>query len=200
MKYIQSTLLTSSLLAALTLPAYSAENEQNFAIRFGGVLADPTSNSTILGENSEFDSAAGAELDFEWYFKPNWGLDLSSVGATDVRYENHGRDVGISMSTFTVGVNYHPVRTPNLDWSIGLLLGRVSYGDFVIDDNTVFASVEDDMAYGFQTSVDISPKSWEHWAFNLGVKYLNSSAEFAGTVGEVNVDPLIWRAMIVYRW
>jgi hypothetical protein len=58
---------------------------------------------------------------------------------------------------------------------------------------------EHDLAYGIQTSVDLAPESWEHWAFNLGVKYLNTTAAFAGTPGEVNVDPLIWRAMLVYR-
>ena len=80
------------------------------------------------------------------------------------------------------------------------VLGGVSYGDFVVDGDHLSVMTEHDLAYGIQTSVDLAPESWEHWAFNLGAKYLNTTAAFAGTPGEVNVDPLIWRAMLVYRW
>ena len=90
--------------------------------------------------------------------------------------------------------------TPCGAWSIGPVLGGVSYGDFVVDGDHLSVMTEHDLAYGIQTSVDLAPESWEHWAFNLGVKYLNTTAAFAGTPGEVNVDPLIWRAMLVYRW
>jgi hypothetical protein len=97
-------------------------------------------------------------------------------------------------------LNYHPVRTPTVDWSTGLLLGGVSYGDFVVDGDHRSVTTQHDFAFGAQTSVDLAPRSWKHWAFNLGVKYLNTSAEFSGTPGVVSVDPLIWRAMLVYRW
>jgi len=200
MKNIKSMLVATSLLTVLALPAYSGENEQKYALRFGGVVLDPTASSTIRGENTELDTAVGGELNFEWYFKPSWGLDLSSVGAIDVEDKGGDRIDGISIRPFTIGINYHPVRTHTVDWSVGALVGGVSYGDFVVDGDTLSVTTENDLAYGVQTSVDLSPQSWEHWAFNLGVKYLNTSAAFAGTPGEVSVDPLIWRAMLVYRW
>ena len=83
---------------------------------------------------------------------------------------------------------------------VGFLIGGVNYSDFELVDDRFSSTFKRDFAYGLQTSVDLSPESWTHWGFNLGVKYLNSSAEFEGAAGEVKVDPLIWRAMLVYKW
>lgn len=174
--------------------------EQRFAIRLGPVLVDPTSNATIRGQNTELDDAYGGELNFEWYFKPKWGLELSAVGAADVESIGDDIDGGISVNPFTVGLNFHPIRNRNVDWSVGLLLGRVRYGDFTVQGDDFATTINDDSTYGIQTSVDLSPSSWKHWAFNIGVKYLKSSAEFKGSPGEFDVDPLIWRVLLGYRW
>ena len=198
MKVLMRILLVPTLWIVIAQPTFA--QEQRFAFRFGLIAIDPTSDATIQGQNTELDTAGGGELNFEWYFKPRWGLDVSAAGAADV--ETIGEDVkgGISVSPFTIGINYHPIRKPTVDWSVGVLLGNVAYGDFVSEGDDFSITTKDDTAYGIQTSVDLAPRKWKHWAFNLGVKYLKSSAEFKSTPGEVKIDPLIWRAMLVYRW
>ena len=200
MKFSKTMLLVSSFLMITVFPAISQADEQKYALRFGGVIVDPTSSATIRGENAELDTAVGGELNFEWYFSPAWGLDISSIGAVDVEDIEDDYAIGMSISPFTVGINYHPVRTSTVDWSVGAILGAVSYGDFVVDGDNINANTKRDFAYGLQTSVDLTPASWQHWGFNLGAKYLKSSVELEGSPIEVRVDPLIWRAMLIYKW
>ena len=186
------------LVSAVSISAHA--EEQKYALRFGGVVVDPTGSDPIQGENGALETAYGGELNFEWYFTPDWGLDISTIGATDFNNADSDYANGISISPFTVGLNYHPVITHTVDWSVGFLVGGVNYSDFEFDDDRFSSTFRRDFTYGVQTSVDLSPASWTHWGFNLGAKYLNSSAEFEGTPGEIKVDPLIWRAMLVYKW
>ena len=79
-------------------------------------------------------------------------------------------------------------------------MGNVRYGDFVSEDDDFSVTTKNDFAWGLGTSVEFAPESWNNWAINTGVKYLDSSIEFKNAPGEVDVNPLIWRTMLVYRW
>jgi outer membrane protein W len=190
--------LMITLLLTATPPV--AAQDKPFAIRFGLVMLDPTSSSTIMGQKNELDQAFGGEFDFEWYFIDKLGLEASiaTVADADIETDSNGSSgAGIAVTPITVGLNWHPVRNESVDWYIGVMAGRIIFGDFEFDDDSASVSTDDDSTYGAQTALDIG--IGESWAVNIGLKYLDATVKTAGNQ-EIAVDPLMVRVMGVFRW
>lgn len=175
--------------------------DQRFAIRLGAVYMDPTSDNTFQGKKSQLESAGGMELMFEWYVLDWLGLELSTAGAADVDVESDNDPIGaVTIAPLTLGVNGHIVRNSVLDWWVGVLGGQVIYGDIDVEGDNEDIDTERDTAFGVQTALDLSPASWRNVALNLGVKYIQTGIETDTTEGKVDIDPLIYRILLTFRW
>ena len=88
-------------LIGISLAPQASAQDQRFAVRFGLVLLEPTSDSVVMGERSELATAFGSQAVFEWYFANRVGLEGSLGFAADADVESDG-DVlaGVSMSGF----------------------------------------------------------------------------------------------------
>lgn len=184
-------------IAGFTVKAHA--QDQRFAFRIGGVYMEPTGDTAYEGKKSSLEDAGGVEVMFEWYMTQRLGLELSAAGAADVDLtEDNDLIGGVSMSPLTVGLNAHLVRNSVLDWWIGAMGGQMVYGDFDYEGENEDSETTNETTWGVQTALDLSPSSWRNVALNLGVKYLDSSIET--DAGDVEVNPLIYRVLLTFRW
>jgi outer membrane protein W len=193
-----------AVITLLASGAAMAQADKRFAVRFGLIVLEPTADSVIQGERSELKQAFGVEGDFEWYFLRRVGLEGSILTGVDADVEDDGDTVaGVTVTPLTVGINFHPIRTPRVDWSIGAVAGVISYGDFEFEDDTSSVKTDQESTYGVQTAVDIGVAGQGRWGINVGLKYLKADLELdegALPDAELAVDPLILRVMGVFRF
>ena len=196
MRKLRAVLLLS--LAAFLLAGATAAQDQRFAIRFGFNLVEPTSDTTIEGDEVKLDAQSGVGFNFEWYFHPRVGLDVATTGSADVDVKSEGDKVaGVTFSTFTLGVNGHVLRSERVDFAVGLLAGRASYGDFEVENSTTTISLDTDTTWGLQAFVDMTVS--RKWAVDIGLKYLDTQLDLES--GErIDYNPVMFRVMGVYRW
>jgi outer membrane protein W len=183
---------------ALMLAGPATAQDQRFAVRFGFLLLEPTGESSEDGTTRELSTQGGFEVDFEWYFHPRVGLDVSSLGSgsADVEYDGT-RVAGVSFSAFTLGINGHVIRSEKVDFALGLVAGSASYSNFEVDGSTTTLSIEGDTTFGAQAFIDMTVS--RNWAVNLGIKYLDTRLD-QGDDLRIDFDPVIFRVMGVYRW
>jgi len=179
----------------------AAAEERPLAIRFGLLLLEPTSETTVGGTTRTFDTQSGAEFEFEWYFLSRLGLEASLLGSADVDVSGDDDDdiAALTFSTVTVGLNGHPIRTEAIDWGIGVFGGRATYGDFESTDSSWTFDYKRDTVWGAQTFVDIPIKKGGRWGIDIGVKWISTALEL-DSGAEIQYDPFIGRVMGVYRW
>jgi len=205
-------LLLALVVAILVQPAFAGAEDKRFALRFGFILFEPTSSSTIDGGNVEFQTAFGSEVDFEWYILKRLGLEVSFASAVDGDIEGDSDDfalTGVTITPMTIGINAHIIRNSAVDFYIGLVGGRVRYGSFDFsggDGNFEGTSnkIANDSTYGAQVATDIN--IGEKWGVNIGLKYLDADAKLDGVTDDsgqqvsIVVNPLIFRVMGVFRF
>ena len=183
-----AVLLILSVLALLATPSFA--EDQKFAVRFGIAVVRPAEDA--------FDAMGGFEVDFEWYFHPRIGLEAAGLGSASASVElGDGRVSGWAFSTFTVGINGHVVRTEKVDFALGLLAGRATYGDFDIVGQTTTLETKNGSTFGAQAFVDVSVS--RKWAVDVGLKYQDAQIELERRP-ELDFSPVIFRVMGVYRW
>lgn len=200
MRLMAKHLLLLCCFAAMATGA--AAEDERFAIRFGLVGLEPTSDSTFAGVTTELGSSGGGEFDFEWYFMRRAGLEgsVATVADADVD-EDNDTVAGIALTPLTVGVNWHIIRNTSIDWAVGVLAGSIVYGDFEFEDGSSDIKSKTTSTYGVQSSVDIGVAKGGRWAVNVGLKYLKADLEpdLPGAQ-EIDVDPLMYRVMGVFRF
>jgi outer membrane protein W len=196
MKKSRTVLLLS--LAVIVLAGTAAAQDQRFAIRFGLNLVEPTSDTTIEGENFKLDTKSGGEFGFEWYFHPRVGFEVATTGSANAEIKTGGDEItGGTFSTFTLGINGHVIRSEKVDFALGLLAGRAAYGDFEVDGSTTRIDLDADTTYGVQAFVDMTVS--RKWAVDVGIKYLQTQLDLA-TGETIDYNPVMLRVMGVYRW
>jgi outer membrane protein W len=185
-------------LTAVLLAGSAAAQDQQFAIRFGLNIVDPTSDSTVDGDNFELDTKSGGEFGFEWYFHPRVGFEVATTGSANAEIKTGGDEItGGTFTTFTLGINGHVVRSEKVDFGLGLVAGRARYADFDVAGSTVIVEQETDTTWGAQAFVDMTVS--RKWAVDVGIKYLQTQLNFE-TGEQLDYNPVIFRVMGVYRW
>jgi outer membrane protein W len=191
-------LLIAAFFIALMAPA--AAGDEQFTIRFGIILLDPTAESVIEGGNAKLDQAWGGGFDFEWYFGERVGLEGSIATGIDADIDWDGDTAaGLTVTPVTAGLNGHLVKNEKIDWFIGVLVGQMYFGDFDYDDGTTTVNTETTTTYGAQTGIDFAVSESGKWGIHFGVKYLVADVEF-DRGPSLDIDPLIVKAMGVFRW
>jgi outer membrane protein W len=199
----RTTLFAVVCLIGINLAQPLAAEEDPFVVRFGFLSVNPTSDSVVMGQRNELRRAYGMQGSFEWYFAERVGLEGSAGWAFDADVEADG-DVftGVSILPLCAGINFHPIRTPKVDWGVGVLVGALFYSDFTFVDtgnssiNTVDSDV--DLGFGAQTFLDIGFGETGNWGANFGVKWIDADYDFSGQ--PLPVDPLIVTAGARFRF
>jgi len=178
-------------LVIISLAPQAAAQDEKFAVRFGVFSVNPTSDTVIMGMNNELTTAYGPQGSFEWYFADRFGVEGGGGWAFDADIKMDGNVfAGVSILPLTAGINWHPVRTPKVDWGIGVLASVVVYSDFTFVDTGMgtVTSVETDAdaGLGVQTFLDIGSG---RWGASFGVKWLDSDFDLGGQ--SLSVDPII---------
>ncbi len=187
-------------LATLLWMPRSIADDERFAVRFGLILTQPTSELTFSDQTYELKRSFGFEVDFEWYALARLGLEGSVAFAFDANVESEADFLaGVSLVPLTVGLNGHIIKSKTLDWSIGVVGGVVIFTDVDIDAQAMTGSLRStaEPTYGIQTSLDVAFAG--RWGMNFGVKYLNAEMELE-ELPPIPFDPVIVRVMGLYRW
>ncbi len=187
-----------AIFVALAAPA--SAGDQRFTIRFGVILLEPTADSVIEGQKAELDQAWGGGFDFEWNFGERVGLEGSVATGVDADINRDDETAaGVTVTPVTVGLNGHLVKNDKIDWFVGVLVGQMYFADFDFVDDTATVSSETSTTYGAQTGIDFAISESGKWGIHFGVKYLVADVDF-GDGAKLDVDPLLVRAMGVFRW
>ncbi len=174
-------------------------------------IRTPTQSYAGIEESSvlKLDSGTGFGLGLEYLFNDRLGVeagiivaDLDAHFMVDILDLWGMADDEAQFSPLTLGVNYHVTPHSRVDFFVGPFVALVQYDD--VQFNTlgeVFTrDFEDDWTFGLNLGVDVPFGSESPWAFTGGVKYLETSAEGANDVPNLDVDPLIFTGGIAYRF
>lgn len=193
---MKKTILAMVAAVVLAVPATAAD--ETLILRGNLASINPTSDSTLGGSKVEADSAVGLEASFEYKFSKAWGVEAAVLFAGhDV--EADGQKIGeIDQTPLLFSANYHFPTAGKADWYVGPTLGYTFWGDLDVDaPGSPDPSTDGEFTYGVNAGVDVPLEG--NWAFTGGLRYLFSKAGADG-VGDVDVNPLVLRAGVAYRF
>lgn len=192
-------LLTALACAALApAGAFAQEESGEFSWKFfvGGAYVVPLNDSEISGSVLEAKSEFGLELGIEWKPLDRFGFELAYLDATnDVEYG--GTKAGeIDFKPWNFTFNIHLIDRNGFNWYIGPTLTYVDWGD--IEGPAGVEPIDSEIGYGVSTGLAIG--IGQTFAIQLGLRYLDSSADSATGSDSLDVDPLLASVGFAFRF
>ncbi|HEX6850765.1 MAG TPA: OmpW family outer membrane protein [Candidatus Polarisedimenticolaceae bacterium] len=193
---MKKTILAMVAAAAVAVPATAAD--ETLIFRGNVAFITPTADSTIDDIKFEADSAVGLDASFEYKFAKAWGVEAAVLYAKHDVKADGSKFAEIDQTPLLISANYHFPTAGNADWYVGPTVGYTFWGDVDVDNPAaVDPSTDGEFTYGVNAGVDVPIKG--SWAFTGGLRYLFSKANGDG-VGDVDVNPLVLRAGVAYRF
>lgn len=195
-----ATLLT--LGGALLAPAAQAQDEKgayDFKLFAGGAYISPLSDSSLSGIASSVEASSefGWEVGAEWKPSDRFGFELAYLDANhDV--EADGTKIGeIGLRPWNLTLNFHLVNRNAFNWYIG---PTVSYIDWSEVDLVGGGSLDVDSETTYGVSTGLAFGLGETFAIQVGLRYLDASADSPSLPDEVSVDPLFTSVGFAFRF
>lgn len=198
---------------AITGPARAAEDDTHWRVALEFAWVDPSGDFATTNVNGNtvratYDTGYGAGVRGEYRFAPQYGVELSGLGAGSVELSagTTGSYVRVSaVAPLMVGFNFHLTPDRAVDFYVGPMLGLVRYSDveyhagFGAVSTTV--SVEDDFAWGAIAGLEI-PIGSRGWQVQGNLRYIETDIRDSG--GPISIDsefdPLILSIGFGYRF
>ena len=199
-----------STLGAIALNTARADDD-NWEVRLRGVYLDPANKSDAIPsvgvpENAIHINGKGLpDLDFEYYFLPNWSAELIltypqtqtvSVSGTDIGTFKHLPPVLTAKYDFLPGKDFQPY--------IGVGVNITIINDVNLNVPGVGGLKLNSTSVGPAAQAGFDYKVADHWYLNADVKWveLQSGVYLAGgpKVSTVHIDPLLFGLGIGYRF
>lgn len=206
---LRAALVTTSLASLFLAPAFAEEGD--FLVRARGILVAPTEDTSDItpsfaGSSVEVENAFVPELDFTYFVKDQWALELI-LATSPHDLEATGNlsglgtvaDVWVLPPTLTLQYHFHPEASVRPYVGVGLNYtifydesATASLEDAVGSTNV---KVDDSFGIAFQAGVDVDIN--ENWFWNADIKYIQIDTEATLTTGslvnkvEVDLDPIV---------
>jgi len=208
------TLLIVVLAAvAIAGSARAAEDDTSWRVGLEFAWLDPSGDfsTTTVDDNtvrSRYDSGFGVGTRGEYQFAPQFGVELSALGAGSVELSagNDGSWVKVSaVAPLMVGFNFHLTPDRPVDFYVGPMLGLVRYSDVEyragFGEVSISVSVEDDFAWGAIVGLEI-PLGSGGWQVQGNLRYIETDIRDSGGPISINseFDPLIVSIGMGYRF
>lgn len=182
---------------ALAATGAEAQDEYNWKVFISGAYVDPLSDSEIDGNDWNLSSEFGYEFGVEWRPVNRLGFELAYLDV-DHDLEVDGDAVGeVGFNPMNLTLNIHVINRNIFNWYIGPTVSFVDWGDVDIS-GFGSAEVESETTYGASTGLTIG--LGETFALQIGVRWLDSTAESVELDEEVDVDPLFATVGVAFRF
>ncbi len=204
------TVAAAALVAAMAFSPARAD-DGNWEVRLRGVYLDPANDSAAIPSLSVPDNAIHIngkwlpDLDFEYYFTPNWSAELVLT---------YPQSQTVTVSGTSIGTFKHlpPVLTakydflPNEDFQpyfgVGVNFTIISDVNLAVPDVSSLKLNSTSIGPALQAGFDY--KLQDHWYANLDVKWfkLGSDVDLPGgtRVSSVTINPFLFGVGIGYRF
>ena len=189
--------LCTAAALAFAAPAARAQDMYDWKVFIAGAYVVPLNDSEIDGDDVSLSSEFGYEFGAEWRPINRLGFELAYLDVdqdVEVNDETFG-EVGFSPLTLTF--NFHLINKNAFNWYLGPTIGFVDWGDLEVP-GAGSAEIESETTYGASTGLTIG--LGETFAIQLGVRYLDSTAESSDLGDEVDVDPLYATVGVAFRF
>ncbi len=212
---MKKSLVGSFAMAALMagpalLPAHADTDDGPWEVRLRGVYLDPANKSDAIPglapQNAIHINSKGLpDLDFEYYFTPNWSSELVltypqsqtvTVGGTPIGTFKHLPPVLTAKYDFLPNQDFQPYLGVGVNFTIisDVHLAVPGVGTLKLNSTSVGPAVQAGFDY----------KVRPHWYLNADVKWakLGSDVDLVGTgkVSTVHIDPFLFGVGIGYRF
>ena len=181
---------------ALAAPGAQAQDEYNWKVFLSGAYVDPLSDSEIDGNDWNLSSEFGYEFGAEWRPVNRLGVEFAYLDV-DQDVEIDGNVVGeTAFNPMNLTLNIHVINRSIFNWYIGPTVSFVDWDDFESGGQSF--SVESETTYGASTGLTIG--LGDTFALQIGVRWLDSTAESEELNEEVDVDPLFATVGVAFRF
>ena len=205
--------LTTGVFLAPLPSAAAADTKHSLGLFVGYVspTGDWTASDAGLTVTVELESTTCFGLAYQYRFSEGFSL---GAGLLTAKHDVKGSVAGfgsatIGDTTFTpllIDGNFHVLKNrEKVDFYLGPTLGYAMWGDFKPNEAAASldapqSSIESSFIYGANFGLDVP--LGEHWALNLGLRYLLASAkvEGEGEPPDIDVDPWIGTVGASYRF
>jgi outer membrane protein len=185
---MKKLLLTTAILASMTLGAQAKEGDWVLRARAIDVIPDESASVTVVGEGVDLTNTIVPELDLSYYLTDNIALELIAATSNHNVHATAGNlDLGdVWALPPTLTAQYHFINDTGINPYVG---AGINYTHFYNDQagtaiNTIKYS--DSVGPALQAGVDY--KIDDKYSLNLDVKkiWMNSDVEING--GAINAD------------
>lgn len=171
-------------------------------IRVGITTVDPKSNN-----NPTVDVDSGTTLTFNgtWFYSENWGIELLAAlpFSHDIELKD-GTKVGeTDHLPPTLSLQYHFITDGKFQPYVGAGVNMTIFFDEDLSGPLAGSGLDLETSFGLAAQVGVDIELNDKWLLNLDVRWIDISteAEVNGTsIGDVDIDPLVYGINIGYRF
>jgi outer membrane protein W len=206
-------LLIVALTAFAMLGTARADDDTHWRVGLEFAWVDPSGDfsSTTVNDNTvsaSYESGYGVGTRGEYQFAPQFGVELSALGAGSVELSagTAGSWVKVSaVAPVMVGFNFHLTPDRPVDFYVGPMFGLVRYSDVEYragwGELSTTVTVDDDFAWGAIAGLEI-PIGSRGWRLQGNLRYIDTDIRDSG--GPISIDsefdPLIFSIGAGYRF
>lgn len=205
MSKLTHIILGMAAIALLAISPVMAQDDHFKVFATANWIAPLSESDVTFGSVKDSVSAANAlgyEAGFEWRLNKVVGLEGSYlVGSNDVDFGS--TNIGsLDSNAITAALNFHIVPTKHFDLWVAPVASWYHFKDFELDSSVGggSTSINDEWGYGAAVGLDIGFN--KTFAITAGVRYvkLNVSSDSSGGVDNVDINPLISRVGVAFRF
>ena len=205
MRRLNHIILGMAAIALLAAAPVMAQDNGFKVFATANWIAPLSESDVTFGSVKDSVSAANAlgyEAGFEWRLHKIVGLEGSYlVGSNDVDFGS--TNIGsLDSNAITAALNFHIVPTKHFDLWVAPVASWYHFKDFELDSSLGggSTSINDEWGYGAAVGLDIGFN--KTFAITAGVRYvkLNVSSDSSGGVDNVDINPLISRVGVAFRF
>ena len=190
------------VLAAGAVGMATAANAGDLVLRAGIHNVDPKSNNNPV---VHVDSNATLSLAADWYLTPNVAVDV--LGALpfkhDIKLNAGGSTVGSTKQLPpTVTLQYHFAPKAKFDPYLGVGLNYTLFFDKKTSGALAGTKLSLDNSFGLAAQLGGDIALANDWLLGIDVRYMKIKTEAkvnGASIGDVNIDPLVYGVMIGKR-
>ena len=206
--------LTAGVLATAALAAAPAQAADGpWVARVRAIWIDPADKSDpigalgVPGDAIDVESKIAPDIDFEYFFTPNWSAELllTIPQKHDVEVDGVGSIGSFKHLPPTLTVKYHflPDAAFNPYVGVGLNYTRIMNVKLAVPLATPLPLDLDNSSFGFAAQIGFDYKLDDHWYASVDAKWINIESDVkagGATVTKVKVDPLVIGIGAGYRF
>ena len=205
---MRKTLMLAPLaLAALALaPAAQAAEKGDWTFSLGAHVVAPTSgNGSLAGGALEADVGSDwrPTVTAEYFFSPNWGLEVLAALPFQHDIELNGVRAGSTRHLPpTVSMQYH-FAGEKVSPFLGLGLNYTAFFDEDTTGPLAGTDLSLDNSWGLAAHVGLDFAIGENKALRVDARWIDIDTDVAvngGGVGTVNIDPMVYGAAFVWSF